>query len=143
MGTAACPATCPPQCGTDQMVCPGFPGPDGCMMPGTCATLPTAANPCPVMCPPPPCGELETYCDNGMDENGCWLGAHCLVGTAACPATCPVQCGTDQTVCPGFPGPDGCMMPGTCAALPTAADPCPVMCPPAPCNEPLEIQCDN
>ena len=83
--TAVCPETATVECGENDTVCPGFPMPNGCMSPGTCMPLPTAANPCPPICPPPPCGEVETFCDMGVDVNGCWMGGHCLMGTAVDP----------------------------------------------------------
>ena len=45
-------------------------------------------------------GELR--CDNGYDDNGCWMGAHCAF---ECPSDCPpvktIECRSEETKCGG------------------------------------------
>ena len=45
---------------------------------------------CPVSCytpDPAMCDATDLVCDNGMDENGCWLGNYCWPAEAG--AVCP------------------------------------------------------
>ena len=76
-----CYPTCPMVCeGEGVVACPG--GMDsytGCPMPDTCAY---PYGDCPAICSPPPCDTTMMYCDNGMDENGCWMGGYCAAECA-------------------------------------------------------------
>ena len=53
-----------------------------------------------------------------------------------CPATCPVVCPPEHTMCPGGTSPDGCPYPETCMPMIFGHDGavCPATCP-VPCPE--------
>ena len=60
----------------------------------------------------------EQSCDNGVDDNGCWMGNHCAM---ECPVVCPpmthVTCSTDELVCGGGLDSNGCEMPEICMPM--------------------------
>ena len=92
-GTCSTP-TCNEEAG--EILCPGGINPsDGCPIDDQCAKpygyykrywpYTYVHGGCPAMCPPPPCNidAGEQLCDNGKDENGCWLGGYCATNCAS------------------------------------------------------------
>ena len=72
-GTSPISETC------DGKICPGGNNPsDGCPISDYCALK---YDDCPAMCYPQTCNwdAGEQFCDNGTDENDCWMGAYCAV----------------------------------------------------------------
>merc|ERR1711997_39902 len=63
-------------------------------------------------------GAGEQWCDNGMDDNGCWMGNHCAM---ECPVVCPpmthVTCNTGELLCKGGLDSNGCEMPEICMPM--------------------------
>ena len=77
---------------------------------GTCYDV------CPTMC-----SQFDLACDNGYDENGCWMGEYCIpVATnngdnGECFGVCYTPCdwAAGETSCPSFTD-DGCFAGNTC-----------------------------
>jgi len=97
-----CPDIEPIECGEGEIQCWGGMDCEGCPMMDYC-TMAEWDMGDGVMCPgqcEPMCMQNDTWCDNGYDANGCWMGAWCMYnpdGTEECPPPA-VQCAELETV---------------------------------------------
>lgn len=110
--------SCPVDCGSDEMSCPGGVGWDGCPLPDTCISLPSTdstESPCYTSCPVN-CGSDQLICGGGLDYNGCEMPSWCMDtdDTAICAKSCPTPCPQDSISC--WEGKDymGCDLPMSC-----------------------------
>ena len=131
-----CPGTCPVICNENQIHCDGgiacF---NGCPGWDYCAEGYAG---CPAMCSVTCNYDAgEQYCDMGMDDNQCWMGAYCAEPSNVCPAMCPTVCGANETICEHPNDANGCSTGGFCAPAGTE---CPVQC---PTNDPVECDAET
>ena len=81
-----CWASCPMNCAENEILCPGWTDSyTGCHMGDHCVA---PYGDCPAMCAPN-CDYMngEQWCDNGYDENSCWMGAYCAAKGIECVST--------------------------------------------------------
>ena len=122
----ACPEVKDPQCGTEEMLCPGLPDPQGCPVAGACiphfnTVKNSAGTPCANFCPVH-CDSDHIPCPN-PSVDGCPSPPDCMHNPkdAPCPFRCPLHCTGNDVLCPMGPDPKGCPLPDYCAPTCSAA----------------------
>ena len=115
--TGTCQASCPVNCGINEIHCHGGWDANGCEMPAICI-ISDPESPCPITCPAT-CGPNDIICGGELDPystNGCTMPMYCMPNdpTSICQASCPITCGIDEMWCYGGMDTTGCEMPATC-----------------------------
>ena len=109
-----CPMLHQPQCGLNEVLCPGRKDSNGCETKGMCtpsSKLDHYGFPCPAVCEQH-CLSNEKFCEGEKDGRGCFTQGTCeksyLKNRILCPPLCEVKCSKMQIQCPGVVDKNGC-----------------------------------
>merc|ERR1712038_621635 len=127
LAAAACMEYCPPDCGPDQMPCPGQMDANNCAPASTCypSMLPdqngdlTCSNACPLVC-----AANQQQCQTPANDSDCpgRMNYSCISDNSdpalPCMEHCPPPCTADQVLCPGPMDESNCAGASSCADTP-------------------------
>ena len=106
----------PPDCESNEELCPGPKDENGCEGESKCTAsegLDNFGTPCPVICQPI-CSLSEVLCPGIKDSNGCNSKGTCVksdiivTNGVICEPQCPIRCTDNQTMCSGQYDTNGC-----------------------------------